>query len=195
MIITKPLLTPLLAQGINHLLAQEPKLAALLAKHGGQTLSLALPAPFSQPFVFQVLSSNSLAAFTFSHEQSADVTITLKQGFLAAPADEKLRFIRLEGDALMAQNLATLAQNLRWDAQHDLAKFFGNSAAHQIVSGAKAVAARAQDLLARGKSNINEFVLHDSGWLASPAQWAAHKADISALEKRIAALASKVGRV
>ena len=168
----------------NHLLAASPELAVLLSQHAGHSLHLTLP-PLGEisyleklPLTLRGIVTAGLSklnlpplvlAFDITPEQTlvphfgelppedATVAVAVQSGFLAAGATEKLRFVRLQGDAYLAQTLATLAQHLRWDAEHDLAKVVGDAAAVRVLQGVKDAAQAVQDLAQRLRANVQEY--------------------------------------
>jgi hypothetical protein len=156
---------------INHVLKDEPSLHAMLLTHAHRTVLLRFDAglnlPWPQPFSGLTLPTPpALPAFEYAvritdtamfepimldDRQVADVTLTLQVGITTAQAHERLRFVRIEGDALLAQALSTLAAQLRWDVAHDLAKVVGDAPAYWVAQNAQALLYRLQAVGARFK--------------------------------------------
>ena len=118
-------------------------------------------------------------------DKAADVSITVLAGLLEAAESERLRFVRIEGDALLAQDLSYLAQHLRWDAEQDLAGLIGGSAAFHVLSTLKKLAITTQEAAARAQTQSAQWLLQDSGWLASAESFAAQSAELTQLNARI----------
>lgn len=172
---------------LNHLLELEPSLRALLTHHAGNTVLLRWPPKGVLPA--GELGLRITQAQRFEPDDSttpASVSITVLDGLLAAPAEQRLRFLRVEGDAMLAQTLAMLAQRLRWDAEHDLARLIGDAPAGWLARNAKALAAdvvqAANALHAKTGAFLTE---HDSAWLAGRVASQAHALDLAALKAQI----------
>lgn len=134
----------------NHLLALEPELQAMLAHHAQGTLELRWPPKAFLPAGTVCLRITGAQTFEVCQLNApADVVVTIKEGFIGAAQDQKLRFLRVEGDAMLAQTLALLAQRLRWDAEHDLARWVGDGPAGFLAKHARAFAT---DVLAAAKT-------------------------------------------
>ena len=192
---------------VNRLLRLEPSLQARLAKHAGRSIQLVWPAraatvsgfapglPFNLPFKLPLppipagqlrLCVNAQLQFERdTPDSAADVTITVLAGLLEAAESERLRFVRIEGDALLAQDLSYLAQHLRWDAEQDLAGLIGGSAAFHVLSTLKKLAITTQEAAARAQTQSAQWLLQDSGWLASAESFAAQSAELTQLNARI----------
>jgi ubiquinone biosynthesis protein UbiJ len=151
---------------INHLLHLEPLVQAHLKPHAGRTVLLRWEAMLFAPAGEQTLRINddlTLAPCVENNPTKVDVTISIQSGILAAPADERLRFVRLEGDVFLAQDLSKVAKELRWDAEHDLARVVGDAPAYWIVHHAKKAALLLQGAAEELKAKLD-------GLIASKAQ-------------------------
>jgi ubiquinone biosynthesis accessory factor UbiJ len=151
---------------INHLLHLEPLVQAHLKPHAGRTVLVRWGVLRFAPAGEQALRINddlTLSSCVESSPAKVDVTISIQSGIVAAPADERLRFIRLEGDVFLAQDLSKVAKELRWDAEHDLARVVGDAPAYWIVHNAKKAA-----ILLQGAAE--EFKTKLDGLIASKAQ-------------------------
>ena len=193
----------LFCRGINHLLALEPNLQAKLAAHPNRVIQINWAAKTGGLIAFSQGSASLRVTHQLTIEPNtetniepntepnlttaatSDVTVSLQQGLLSAEPAERLRFIRIEGDALLTQDLGYLAQHLRWDAEHDLARVIGDAPASLLVAKGKQFAAVFADSVQRLRGNVSEFVVGDSQWLATPAQMQAQQADLTDLKNRI----------
>ena len=136
-----------LCAAVNHVLGLEPELRALLAHHAHATLELRWPAKGLLPAGTACLQITQAHVFTpCMLNAPADVVVTVLEGFLTAPQDQKLRFLRVEGDAMLAQTLALLAQRLRWDIEHDLARWVGDAPAGFLAHHARGFVSDAKRL-------------------------------------------------
>jgi ubiquinone biosynthesis accessory factor UbiJ len=151
---------------INHLLHLEPLVQAYLKPHAGRKVLLRWESLWFAPTGEQALRINddlTLAPCVENNPTKVDVTISIQSGIVAAPADERLRFVRLEGDVFLAQDLSKVAKELRWDAEHDLARVVGDAPAYWIVHNAKKAALLLQGAAEELKSKLD-------GLIASKAQ-------------------------
>ena len=140
---------------LNHVLASEPAASSRLVRHAGRSIALEWqvePGPWPVP---PALSLRITRAGLFErHEAGAD-----SEGSPAAPAspsdpapDLRLRVelpaphrlaalwlsgqrpaVSVEGNALLAADLAWLGENLRWDLGADLARVVGAGPAHELM--------------------------------------------------------------
>lgn len=144
--LVETLLLPALAERavlvLNHVVAAEPAATARLQPHAGSVLGLEwqVPAgPWPQP---PALALRVTPAGLFE-AVDPDVTTpaTLRVGVeLPTPpraiglwlAGERPA-VSVDGDVRLAADVAWLAEHLRWDVEHDLARVVGDAPAHQLV--------------------------------------------------------------
>jgi ubiquinone biosynthesis accessory factor UbiJ len=187
----------LACKAINHLLTLEPTVRAHLSAHAGRTVLLRWEALLLFPAGEQLLKiTDPLHLEPSVNEQvTPDVTVSLQAGLVQAPAAERLRFIRIEGDALLAQDLSLVAKQLRWDAEHDLARVIGGVPAHWVVRNAAKAAAVFAQAVDAFKQSTHNAVLHYPGWVVGSADMAAHQSELHALKTRIEALEKRLAGV
>jgi ubiquinone biosynthesis accessory factor UbiJ len=179
---------------VNHLLKQEPTVQAHLKAHVGRTVLLRWDAMLLAPAGAQSFAINTDWTISPNSEAmiDADVTVSLQAGLLTAAADQRLRHIRIEGDALLAQDLSTVAQRLRWDAEHDLANIVGGTPAHWITRNARTAVDLFRQAVEQLKLNASDTLIHYPGWVLGAAALQAHQAELMALKTRIDALAARL---
>lgn len=129
---------------LNHVLAAEPAATARLAAHAGRRVSVewqAPPGPWPLPPPLVLLITPAGLAERVEAEGPADAASGLSI-VVALPAPHELLGLWLEGrrppvsvegDAQFAADVAWLTQNLRWDLEHDLARFIGGGPAHALM--------------------------------------------------------------
>jgi ubiquinone biosynthesis protein UbiJ len=150
--------TQLACAAINHLLTSEPSIQAILKLHTQRTILLRWEANLPLPLMpageqtFQIDTHAHLIPHTI--QATADVIITIQAGITVAPAAERLRFVQIEGDALLAQALSTVASQLRWDATHDLARVIGDAPAYWVAHYAKQAATVLQAAVTALKAHL-----------------------------------------
>ncbi|MFD2376974.1 hypothetical protein ACFSTJ_05270 [Ottowia pentelensis] len=57
--------------------------------------------------------------------------------------------VRIEGDVQFAAEVSWLVDNVRWDAEEDLARLIGDAPAHTLAEGGRAVAQALRQLASR----------------------------------------------
>jgi len=124
-------LDPAFSSSVNHLLRSNAWAAPRLAPYAGRTAQFVCP-PLK--FALTVLDNGEVA--TAPAAATPDVIITITPGLLlrmAARDDTVWREIKIEGDAGFAAAINQVAGNLRWDAEEDLSRIFGDIVAHRMV--------------------------------------------------------------
>ena len=182
-----PLPQQALVKTLNHLLAQEAWARTRLQAHSGQTVLLDLP---GLPIHLQIDSLGYFAVHELTAGAGAatfDLTLripvnalwAIAQTWLAADKQNQTqsqtlsRAVHIEGDVDLAQTLGYLAQHLRWDAEHDLARAFAtlgpafSPLAAPLITALKQVRQHAQDSAERAQANVVEFFVHEQPTLVA----------------------------
>ena len=132
---------------------------------------------------------------------ATDVAIEMSASLILRALTDRataLNEATISGDTSLAQTLAYIAQNLRWDYEEDLSKVVGDITAHRIGSTARNVSAWA-------KESTNSFLQMSKDFWTEERPTIAKSEDISAfiasvdelrdttarLEKRLAMLDKK----
>jgi len=125
---------------LNHVLHSEPEAMRRLARQKGQRIELvwqkirlqlqATPAGLLERCQFEGFDLR----LTVTDESPLDVLTALARG-------DKPR-VRIEGDVQLAAEVNWLIDNVRWDAEEDLARLVGDAPAHTLAQlGRQALAA------------------------------------------------------
>ncbi|ARP92029.1 hypothetical protein CAL14_18520 [Bordetella genomosp. 9] len=203
-------------RALNALLKREDWARARLSRHAGKTVRLAVGA-------FKLSLTIDGEGYTDVADPAVvpDVTLTadparfsaarLLQAGREAPdaaaaararADLIADMTHISGDAGLAQVVAELAAQLRWDVEDDLARWIGDIPAARLVAGVRAVAAGLRGAAQRAGSNLAEYLSQETSVLvATPAMngWRADvaraQAAVDALHARTAALQARVQRL
>ncbi len=125
------------AASINHLLKASPWALQRLAPHAGKTVAVCV-GPL--PLKLTIHASGELRSAMSN--VTADVTVDIKPTIFMRVLTEgrsALNHADISGDTALAQTLAFIAQNLRWDYEEDLSKVVGDVAAHRIGSTARGI--------------------------------------------------------
>ena len=116
---------------LNHVLASEPEATQRLARQKGQrivlywqNMQLKL-----QPTPAGLLERGDFEAF----DLRLSVTDSSPLDVLAALARGDKPRVRIEGDVQLAAEINWLIDNVRWDAEEDLARLVGDAPAHTLA--------------------------------------------------------------
>jgi len=177
-------LEPAISSSINHLLRSNGWAALRLAPYTDKTAQFVCP-PFN--FALTVLDNGEVA--TASAMATPDVTINVTPGLLLrmAARDETVwREIKIEGDAGFAAAINHVASNLRWDAEEDLSRIFGDIVAHRMVQTGRTLdqwRAQSTDNLIR---SFAEYWTEEQPLIARAHEVAQFNRDVDALRDDVA---------
>ena len=152
---------------VNHVVSAETAAVDRLRPHAGRTMKIELGdwpkmLPSPGPFAFRVTPAGLVEWLDSADgEAAADLRVTVAAANPAAMLGRMLTgerpSITVSGDAAFASDIDWLIDNLRWDAQDDLARFVGDAPARELarfggfVAGAIRDGTRGlRDLAARG---------------------------------------------
>jgi len=154
----------LLFAGLNHLLRNEAWARERLRPFSGAQILIV-----AGPFKLNLLIDEQGLLTKGAADQPVDVTLTL-------PADAPLRFlldrnslfssVKLAGAADVAESLAFVFRNLRWDVEGDLAGVVGDIPARRISLLGARLAGELQDSARKLGVNVVEYATEDSALLA-----------------------------
>jgi ubiquinone biosynthesis protein UbiJ len=164
---------------INHVLAQQPWAREELARHAGRSLRLAAP-----PFALGLKISDKGEVSAMAPGGTADVTLSVaatRVPFLFIDPETAMKDVRIEGDAELAQTLARLAREVRWDVEEDLSKVLGDIPAHQMMRFARAFAAWGQEAGRRFAETTGAYFVDESPTLVRRDAAEAFGRDVAAL--------------
>ena len=179
-------------EGLNHLLRNASWAQERLRAHSGAILLLEIG---SVRLAF-VINAEGL----FSPADSAlspDVTLTLPlEALVVAAMDTQKLFssVKLVGSADVAESLAFVVRNLRWDAEADLAGLIGDIPARRLTMLGRSLSGTVHQALVRTSENIADYAKNDGGLLVTAQEYESLReaildlgGEIQRLEKRLAA--------
>jgi ubiquinone biosynthesis protein UbiJ len=178
---------------VNHLLAQESWATDKLSKHSGKTARIDL-----QAFSLSLKISGDGRLEAQDADSAADVTIRLKLSDLPLIAQNRERafsYVKVEGDADLANTISHLSQHLRWELEDDLSKLFGDVAAVRLVSTAKALIQSAQQTHQKLSENLAEYFLEENPMLVRPVAVAAFGTDVNQCRDDVERLIKRIERL
>ena len=167
----------LIAPVINHLLAQESWAREQLKPHAGKVACID-----AQMLQIRLRVGADGLLTQAAAGDTPDVSIRVRPADLPLILQNRERafsYVRVEGDAEFANTVSSLSQQLRWEAEADLSKLFGDIAAVRMVAGARSFA---QTLFSTGKKlqeNVAEYFLEEQPLLVRPEAVSAFGGDIS----------------
>jgi ubiquinone biosynthesis protein UbiJ len=135
---------------VNHLLAAEPIAAARLQAHAGRSIQLHFDGwpgllPALPPMAFRVTPAGLVEWCGEAVPAEPELRVSIDASNPALAMAQALAGTRpkvdVAGDAAFATDLNWLFDNLRWDAQDDLARIVGQAPAREIARIAGGVAA------------------------------------------------------
>ncbi len=152
---------------VNHLLAQEPWAAARLQKHAGKTACIDVE-------ILQLrvkVGADGLLQAADQAVEADHVTLRIKPADLPLIAQNRERavsYVKIAGDADFANTLSQLSQDLRWEAEEDLSKLFGDVAAVRMVATGKSLLENAKRAHQNLQENLAEYFLEENPMLVRP---------------------------
>jgi ubiquinone biosynthesis accessory factor UbiJ len=178
---------------INHLLAQEAWARAALARHAGK---VAVIDASGIAVRLHVAKDGMLESAT--DEQAASVTIRVKLAdvpLILQNRERAFSYVKIEGDAELANTISQLSNGLRWEAEVDLEKLVGPIAAHRIAKGARSVSGTLAALQRRALENMAEFLTEEQPVLLRPPQAEGFGNDVTRLRDDIERAAKRIARL
>jgi ubiquinone biosynthesis accessory factor UbiJ len=178
---------------INHLLARESWAREKLARHAGK---VAL-------FDAGVLTLRLKAAADGMVEAAAadelqNVTIRVKLSdlpLILQNREHAFSYVQIEGDADFANTISQLSETLRWEAEEDLAKLFGDAAAVRLVGGARTAFEVAKSTQQKIVENVAEYFLEENPVLVRPQAVADFSGDVTKLRDDVERLAKRIEKL
>lgn len=189
------MISSLFLSAANHLLSQAGWARQRLQPHGGRTARLAL-APLAE-IDFSVAADGHLAQW--SGDEPPEVTLRLAAAdlprLLADGLESAMRHVRIEGNAEFAEALGFVFRHLRWDAEEDLSRVFGDIAAHRLVEGGRKMLDEGRRSVERAGGNLAEYLTEESPMLVARKALPAFADEVIALRDAVARLDKRVARL
>lgn len=189
------MISSLFLSATNHLLAQAGWARQRLQPHAGRTARLVL-SPVAE-IDFSVANDGQLAEW--SGEEAPEVSLRLAVAdlprLLVDGLETVMRHVRIEGNAEFAEALGFVFRHLRWDAEEDLSRLFGDIAAHRLVEGGRKVVDEGRRSLERASGNVAEYLTEESTLLVPRKALPAFAEEVVALRDAVARLDKRVARL
>ena len=158
-----PSIIAVVPAAINHLLERETQARARLMTHTGKIVCVDV----GVMRVLLQIEADGLVA-TAAADATPQVTIRIKPAdlpLILQHRDRAFSYVTIDGDADFANAISQLTQSLRWDAEEDLSRVIGDSAAVRIVASAKAVVATASTTQRKLAETTAEYFLEENPML------------------------------
>lgn len=161
---------------LNHLLAAAGWATARLRPFAGRQARIEM-----LPFVFafeidvdgRVRANPDIESSDVVVRLPADAPFLLPQGLAKIMAGASV-----EGNAEFATELSFVFRNLRWDAEEDLAKLFGDIAARRLVQGASGFLGWQKQAAANLSANLAEYLGREQSLLVTRDEFAAFREEL-----------------
>jgi len=180
---------PLAARPLNHLLARNGWALARLRLFAGRHARFEC-APFA--ITLGVLPDGQVE---FAAQATPDVTIRCTPGIamrLAAGDEAAWTEVEVSGDAEFAATIDYVRRHLRWDAEEDLARVFGDIVAHRMAQAGESLrrwGAQSGDNLAR---SFAEYWTEEQPLIARASDIEKFNRDVDGLRDDLARLEKRV---
>lgn len=178
---------------LNHLLRASSWARESLQPHAGKTVCLRCP-PFSVNL--KIVDSGEVAPAAAGI--NPDATLSVSPGLLlriAAQDETAWRDIAIEGDTALAGAVHHLWRHLRWDAEEDLSRLFGDIAAHRMASSAQTMANWAKMSGENLVRSMSEYWTEEQPAVAAAGDLSRFAADVDALRDDLARLEKRISRL
>lgn len=187
-----------LLKAFNYLVAQETWARELLSKHKGKLIRVDLPMTSVR---LQIADEGS---FVLAQDTSMPDNVTLTVGpevfnaYLVGGKDAATSHVKVAGDVDLAQAMAKLASQLRWEVEEDLSKWVGDAMAHRIVTTFKQGQTYAKSVADDVKQSVLDYLVYEKPTLILNQDFDRFKDeirtlrdDVERMEKRVARLMEK----
>jgi ubiquinone biosynthesis protein UbiJ len=183
---------------INHVLSHEQWALRELQKHQGKVVQLSLPLGSLQVQI----QADSLLVLLNPWAQKPDLTIELSTQSLSvlhsangSLKERAIKAVKISGDAELAQLIAKLANQLRWEYEEDLSKIIGDAPAHFVTTQAKRFASLTQQAIADLQQNVIEYLSEEKKILLHQRDFESHKIEVQKLRDAIERLDKRISNL
>lgn len=122
---------------LNHILQQEPQAMDRLRRQAGRVVAVRWN-PLDM--ALQATPAGLLALSAPGAEPDLRLTLTQAPATLArALWSGDKPAVDIQGDVILAAEVAWLFDNVRWDVEEDLSRWVGDAAAHKVFGGVNAL--------------------------------------------------------
>lgn len=183
----------LVVKPINHVLGSTPWALERLRRHAGAHLLLK-----AGPFELALCIDGEGLFCASQTRTDPDVSIELAADFpvrMLFDRESLMSSARLSGSADVAETLAFVFRNLRWDAEADLAAVIGDIPARRLSLAGARMSSEIRSGGSRLASNLLEYVSDESDLLASRASIEGFLGEVDELRDEAARIEKRIARL
>ena len=183
----------LLPAFLNHQLAHESWALDRLIKHAGSIVHLLIG-----PADLYLLIDERGQFVAGDKTQVADVTLALPNDVMAKlifDRDAMFGAFKISGSADIAETLAFVLRNLRWDVEGDMAKLIGDIPARRFARMGAALLLQLKQNINRVGENVAEYATEDSFLLTSRQSIQMFVCNVDTLRDDVARLEKRLNRL
>jgi ubiquinone biosynthesis protein UbiJ len=190
---------------LNALLSREEWARDRLARHSGKTVRFVVGAMKANLSIdgqgYTDVADDAIVpdvTLTITSEKFSVDQLFKKQASAATARDRADAFAdmtHISGDAGLAQVVAELAANLRWDPEDDLARVMGDIPAARLAAGARALSAGLRGAAERLGANAAEYLSQERPILTSRPALEDWRAKVTQAVSSVDALAARLARL
>jgi len=187
------LLAHIAAAPVNHVLRGESWALRRLQVHAGKTARFDV-FPFSVAFTVRADGEVGPAL----PEVPADSTFVLTPPVavrILAGDSSAYALVAVSGDGELAQAVEFVVRNARWDVEEDLARVFGDAAAHRMAEGGRALFALPARLAGNFARNVADYWVEERPLIARRNDVESFIRDVDSLRDDVERLAQRIARI
>jgi len=182
--------TGAIAAGLNHLLRSASWARDALRPHAGKTVRLEI-APFSHALT--VLDNGEVAPAASGARPSTRIQLTPGVMLRVVANDETAwQDVHLEGDTELGTVIHHLARHLRWDAEEDLSRVFGDILAHRMVRSGRELRRWSEQALENTGRSFAEYWTEEQPLIAGARDLDAFYRDVDQLRDAVDRLEKRI---
>ena len=178
---------------LNHLLQHEAWARDQLRPYTGQAICCRLPLGTLTVAVndkgLLCLAQDEPVIVTF------DIPVAAVHAFLVGGKTQALKLVHIEGDAQCAATLSLLLEQVRWEAEEDVAKIVGAAPAHQLMQGIGQLRDALKQIHHTATANLVEYLVYEQPTLVSQLDQTSFTEQISTLRDDLARLEKRIARL
>lgn len=182
---------------LNHLIDQQRTSKTKLQREAGKVLAIKV-SPVQLQWRINDQGYFQVTSATQGVLPPSDTEIALQwadlMGSVANPGS-MVRKASVTGDMEFAQVVSQVVNDLSWDPERDLARVVGDAQAVWIMNSLSAMGTNVQDVVARFKSSLREYVVHEKSMAPTASEFDAFRADVGQLRDEIARLEKRLARL
>ena len=181
------------ALAVNHVLDQSPWAKERLTRFAGRTAALSV---FPLTHRLTVNEDGSVSAAPADAPAAASVALSPPAFARLMAGDASARQeAQVAGDTGFAEEIAYLAQHLRWDAEEDLSKVVGDVAAHRMGEAARGFTEWSRQAAQNLGENLRDYWVQEQPVIAGRPAIEKFVADVDTLRDDVERLAKRIERL